>query len=86
MVNRRMSIYKQNEYSGAMIESKKKLKLNKQGFTLLEFLLVIALFGLVLAVVLPRALRAQSEGQVQYGPPVWLGDCELHDPVGPEPS
>ncbi len=41
------------------------------GFTLLEFLLVIVIFGLVLAVVLPRALRATHEAKFsmvrQYG-------------------
>ena len=41
------------------------------GFTLLEFLLVIVIFGVVLAVVLPRALRATHEAKFnlvrQYG-------------------
>ena len=40
------------------------MRLNqKSGFTLLEFLLVIVIFGLVLAVVLPRALRATYDAK-----------------------
>lgn len=34
-----------------------------RGFTLLEFLLVIVIFGVVLSVVLPRALRASHEAK-----------------------
>jgi prepilin-type N-terminal cleavage/methylation domain-containing protein len=54
-----------------MIDKKQNHTLSKHGFTLLEFLLVITIFGLVLAVVLPRALRATYEAKFgmvrQYG-------------------
>ena len=40
-----------------------KKETGSNGFTLLEFLLVIVIFGVVLAVILPRALRAQSEAK-----------------------
>jgi len=54
-----------------MIERKQTPKFSTRGFTILEFLLVITIFGLVLAVVLPRALRATYEAKFgmvrQYG-------------------
>jgi len=49
----------------------KTLVNNSRGLTILEFLIVVVIFGVVLSVVLPRALRATQEakfGQVrQYG-------------------
>jgi len=36
---------------------------NKSGFTLIEFLLVVVIFGVILSVVLPRALRASREAK-----------------------
>lgn len=54
-----------------MKRKKQTHRSSPRGFTLLEFLLVITLFGLVLAVVLPRALRATHEAKFgmvrQYG-------------------
>ena len=38
-------------------------KKQSPGFTLLEFILVIALFGLILSVIVPRALRATHEAK-----------------------
>lgn len=42
---------------------RKDTKDRLKGFTLLEFLLVIVIFGVVLSVVLPRALRASHEAK-----------------------
>jgi prepilin-type N-terminal cleavage/methylation domain-containing protein len=41
----------------------KDTNLRHRGFTLLEFLLVIVIFGVVLSVLLPRALRASHEAK-----------------------
>jgi prepilin-type N-terminal cleavage/methylation domain-containing protein len=50
----------------------RKLRTNRlQGFTLIELLLVLTIIGLALAIILPRAMRAQSANKYnmvrQYG-------------------
>jgi len=59
------------QYPNQMIKKKQNRRFFDGGFTLLEFLLVIVIFGLVLAVILPRALRATHEAKFgmvrQYG-------------------